>query len=325
MKAIQIDAPGGPEVLKLADVPDPVPAADQALVRVEAIGVNFIEIYQRTGLYPMSFPMIPGNEAAGTIMAIGGGTQSDMKIGDRVVWQGSPGAYAEMAKVPLNRLVNIPDEVTTDQAAAVMLQGMTAHYLANTTFSLKPGDVCLIQAAAGGVGLLFCQMASRLGARVIGTASTDDKAELARKAGADTVINYTTHDFAIEVRRLTQGRGVNVVYDSVGKSTWQKSLDCLAPLGMLVLFGNSSGPVPLMDPLLLARKGSLYLTRPTLGHYVATRDALVQRASTVLNAVASGALDVRIDRVFPLADAGAAQALLQSRKTSGKVLIKPDA
>jgi NADPH2:quinone reductase len=325
MKAIQIDAPGGPEVLKLADVPDPVPAADQALVRVEAIGVNFIEIYQRTGLYPMSFPMIPGSEAAGTIMAIGGGTQSDMKIGDRVVWQGSPGAYAEMAKVPLNRLVNIPDEVTTDQAAAVMLQGMTAHYLANTTFSLKPGDVCLIQAAAGGVGLLFCQMASRLGARVIGTASTDDKAELARKAGADTVINYTTHDFAIEARRLTQGRGVNVVYDSVGKSTWEKSLDCLVPLGTLVLFGNSSGPVPPMDPLLLARKGSLYLTRPTLGHYVATRDALVQRASTVLNAVASGALDVRIDRVFPLADAGAAQALLQSRKTSGKVLIKPSA
>lgn len=325
MKAIRIDAPGGPEVLKLVDIPDPVPAADEALVRIEAIGVNFIEVYQRTGLYPMSFPMTPGSEAAGTIAAIGGGTQSDMKVGDRVVWQSSPGAYAEMAKVPLNRLVKIPDEVTMDQAAAVMLQGMTAHYLANATFPLKPGDVCLIQAAAGGVGLLLCQMASRLGARVIGTASTDDKAELARKAGADSVINYTTDDFAVEVRRLTQGRGVNVVYDSVGKSTWAKSIDCLAPLGMLVLFGNSSGPVPPIDPLLLARKGSLYLTRPTLGHYVATRDALVQRASTVLNAVASGALDVRIDRTLDLADAGDAQALLESRKTSGKVLIKPAA
>jgi NADPH:quinone reductase len=325
MKAIRIDAPGGPEVLKLAEIPDPVPAADEALVRIDAIGVNYIEVYQRTGLYPMSYPMTPGGEAAGTIVSIGDGTKSDLKPGDRVVWQGSPGAYAEMAKVSLSRLVRIPDEVTSDQAAAVMLQGMTAHYLANDTFSLKPGDVCLIQAAAGGVGLLFCQIASRLGARVIGTASTDEKAELARQAGADSVINYKTHDFAVEAKRLTQGRGVQVVYDSVGKSTWEKSLDCLAPLGMLVLFGNSSGAVPPFDPLLLARKGSLYLTRPTLGTYVATRDALVQRASTVLNAVAAGALEVRIDRVFPLAEAGAAQALLESRQTAGKVLIKPSA
>jgi NADPH2:quinone reductase len=325
MKAIQIVGPGGPEVLKLADVPDPVPAADEALVRIDAIGVNYIEVYQRTGLYPMSYPTTPGSEAAGTIVSIGDGTKSDFKPGDRVVWQGSPGAYAEMAKVPLSRIVRIPDEVTSDQAAAVMLQGMTAHYLTTDTFSLKPGDVCLIQAAAGGVGLLFCQMASRIGAHVIGTASTDEKAELARQAGADSVINYTTHDFAVEVKRLTQGKGVKVVYDSVGKSTWEKSLDCLSPLGMLVLFGNSSGAVPAFDPLLLARKGSLYLTRPTLGDYVATRDALVQRASTVLHAVAAGALQVRIDRVFPLADAGAAQALLESRQTSGKVLIKPSA
>jgi NADPH:quinone reductase len=323
MKAIRIDGPGGPEVLKLVDVPDPVPAADEALVRIQAIGVNYIEIYQRTGLYPMSYPMTPGSEAAGTIVAIGDGTKSDLKAGDRVVWEGSPGAYAEMAKVPLTRLVRIPDEVTTDQAAAVMLQGMTAHYLVTDTFPLKPGDDCLIQAAAGGVGLLFCQMASRVGAHVIGTASTDEKAELARQAGADSVINYKTEDFAAEAKRLTQGRGVRVVYDSVGKATWEKSLDCLAPLGMLVLFGNSSGAVPPLDPLLLARKGSLYLTRPTLAHYVATRDALVQRASTVLNAVAAGALQVRIDRVFPLAEAGAAQALLESRQTSGKVLIKP--
>jgi NADPH2:quinone reductase len=325
MKAIRIDAPGGPEVLRLVDVPDPVPAADEALVRIEATGVNYIEVYQRTGLYPMSYPMIPGSEAAGTIVAIGDGTKSDMKAGDRVVWEGSPGAYAEMAKVPLNRLVRIPDEVTTDQAAAVMLQGMTAHYLANSTFPLKPGDVCLIQAAAGGVGLLFCQIASRLGARVIGTASTDEKTELARKAGADSVINYTKLDFAAEARRLTQGKGVSVVYDSVGKSTWEKSLDCLAPLGMLVLFGNSSGPVPPIDPLILARKGSLYLTRPTLGNYVATRDELLQRANTVLNAVASGALEVCIAQTFPLANAGAAQAFLESRKSSGKVLIKPGA
>ncbi len=323
MKAIQIDAPGGPEVLKLVDLPDPIPGGNEALVRIEAIGVNFVEVYQRTGLYPMSFPMIPGSEAAGTVVAIGEGTQADVKVGDRVAWQGGSGAYAEMARVPLNLLVKIPDEVTTDQAAAVMLQGMTAHYLANTTFPLKPGESCLIHAAAGGVGLLFCQMASRLGARVIGTASTDEKAELARKAGADTVINYTKQDFAAEVKRLTQGRGVNVVYDSVGKTTWEQSLDCLAPLGLLVLFGNSSGPVPPIDPQILSRKGSLYLTRPTLAHYIATRDALAQRASAVLNGVAAGALDVRIERTFDLAEAGAAQALLESRKTSGKVLIKP--
>jgi NADPH2:quinone reductase len=325
MKAIRVDAPGGPEVLKLVDLPDPVPAADEALVRIEAIGVNFIEVYQRTGLYPMSFPMTPGSEGAGTIVAIGDGTRSDMKLGDRVAWQGSPGAYAELAKVSLNRLVPVPAEVTSEQAAAVMLQGMTAHYLANTTYPLKPGDVCLIQAAAGGVGLLFCQIASRLGAHVIGTTSTEQKAELARRAGASSVINYTTQDFAVEVRRMTQGKGVNVVYDSVGKTTWEKSLQCLAPLGMLVLFGNSSGAVPPIDPLLLARKGSLFLTRPTLGHYVATRDALILRASTVLNAVADGALDVRIEKTFPLSEAGAAQALLESRRTSGKVLIKPAA
>lgn len=323
MKAIRIDAAGGPDVLKLADLPDPVPSRAEALVRVEAIGVNFIEVYQRSGLYPMQFPMTPGSEAAGTVVALGSDELGEFKAGDRVAWQGAPGAYADLAKVPVDRLVKIPDGVTTDQAAAVMLQGMTAHYLANSTYRLKPDDTCLIQAAAGGVGLLFCQMASRLGARVIGTASTAAKAELAMRAGAETVIDYTTHDFAVETRKLTEGRGVNVVYDSVGKSTWEKSIDCLRPLGMLVLFGNSSGAVPPIDPLLLMRKGSLFLTRPTLNNYVATRDALLERAGAVLGAVASKQLDVRIERVFPLAEAGAAHALLESRKTAGKILLKP--
>jgi NADPH2:quinone reductase len=310
-------------MLQLAHVPDPVPAPTEALVRVEAIGVNFVEIYQRSGLYPMSFPMTPGSEAAGTIISVGDNTSSHFKTGDRVAWQGAPGAYAELARVPVNLLVRIPDRVSADQAAAVMLQGMTAHYLATTTFPLKPGNVCLIHAAAGGVGLLFCQIASRAGARVIGTASTAAKAELAIKSGAESVIDYTSEDFAVAVRRLTDGHGVNVVYDSVGKSTWEKSIDCLAPRGMLVLFGNASGPVPPIDPLLLSRKGSLFLTRPTLAHYTSTRLELLSRADAVLGAVESGKLHVRIDHVLPLSEAARAHSLLESRNTSGKVLLKP--
>ena len=267
--------------------------------------------------------MTPGSEAAGTVVTLGTDAGDYVKVGDRVVWQGAPGAYAELTTVPVDRLVKIPDGVTTDQAAAVMLQGMTAHYLANTTYPLHAGDFCLIHAAAGGVGLLFCQIASQLGARVIGTASTSEKAALAMKAGAETVIDYITHDFAAESRRLTGGRGVDVVYDSVGKTTWEKSADSLRPLGMLVLFGNSSGPVPPIDPLILARKGSLFLTRPTLVHYVATREDLLMRADAVLGAVAAGQLDVRIDKIFPLSQAADAHRLLESRKTAGKVLLRP--
>lgn len=323
MKAIRVEASGGPEVLRIADVPDPVAGANEAIVRIEAIGVNFIEVYQRSGLYPMQMPMTPGSEAAGTVASIGSETTAGIKVGDRVAWQGSPGAYAEQAKVPIDKLVKIPDGVSTEQAAAVMLQGMTAHYLATSTYQLKSGDTCLFHAAAGGVGLLFCQMASHAGARVIGTTSTDEKAALAKEAGAWEIIDYTKHDFAVEVRRLTNGVGVPVAYDSVGKTTWEKTIDCVSPLGMAVFFGNSSGPVPPIDPLMLMRKGSLFMTRPTLNSYVANRNALLLRANAVLNAVASGNLKVRIEKTFPLADAGAAHTLLESRKTAGKVLLKP--
>lgn len=323
MKAIRVEAVGGPEVLRIADVPDPVPGQNEALVRVEAIGVNFIEIYQRTGLYTMPLPMTPGSEAAGIVTALGPSANSDIKIGDRVAWQGVPAAYAELATVPVDRVVKIPDGVSTDQAAAVMLQGMTAHYLVTRTYPLKAGDTCVIHAAAGGVGLLFCQMASRIGAHVIGTASTPEKAALAQAAGAKEIIDYTKQDFAAEVRRITNGKGVKVVYDSVGKTTWEKSIDCLEPLGMAVFFGNSSGPVPPIDPLLLSRKGSLFMTRPTLAHYIASRENLLMRANAVLGWVASGDLKVRIERTFPLAQAGDAHALLESRKTAGKILLKP--
>lgn len=323
MKAIRVESTGGPEVLRIADVPDPSPESGEVIVKVEAVGVNFIEVYQRTGLYQMSMPMTPGSEGAGTVVALGPDSTFDFKVGDRVAWQGAPGAYAELANIPVGRLVTIPDEVTTDQAASVMLQGMTAHVLATTTYPLRSGDTCLIQAAAGGVGLLFCQIASQRGAHVFGTASTEAKIALARAAGAEEVINYTTTDFAVEVRSLTKGAGVKVAYDSVGKATWEKSMDCLSPMGMLVLFGNSSGPVPPIDPLMLSRKGSLYLTRPTLTHYVATRNDFLLRANAVLNAVACGDLKVRIEKTFPLAEASAAHALLESRKSAGKILLRP--
>ena len=324
MKAIRVEAHGGPDVLRIADVPDPVAGPNEALIKVEAIGVNFIEVYQRTGLYQVQMPMTPGSEAAGTVIAPGSETSSSgINVGDRVAWQGAPAAYAELAKVPVDRLVKIPDGVSTDQAAAVMLQGMTAHYLATTTYPLKSGDTCLIHAAAGGVGLLFCQIASRIGVRVIGTTSTPEKAALAKEAGAWEIIDYTKQDFAAEVRRLTNGAGVQVVYDSVGKTTWEKSIDCLSPLGMVIFYGNSSGPVPPIDPMLLGRKGSLYMSRPILGHYIASRNDLLLRANAVLGAVASGQLKVRIERAFPLAEAGAAHALLESRKTAGKIILKP--
>jgi NADPH2:quinone reductase len=322
MKAIRIHTQGGPEVLRHEDVPVPVPGSGQALVRIEAAGVNFIDIYHRSGLYPVSFPYTLGQEAGGAVTAIGPGV-TGVAVGDRVAYTGVPGAYAEFAVVPAERLVALPAGVTARLAAAVLLQGVTAEYLTASTYPLAAGDVCLVHAAAGGVGLLLCQIAKRRGARVIGTVSTDAKAELARGAGADEVILYTRQDFEAEVKRLTGGAGVQVVYDSVGKTTFDKSLNCLARRGMLVLYGQSSGPVPPFDPQLLNQKGSLFLTRPSLGHYVATREELLQRAERVLGWVADRSLAVRIGREYPLAEAGEAQRALAARETTGKLLLLP--
>lgn len=322
MKAIRIHAQGGLEVLRHEDVPVPAPGAGQALVRIEAAGVNFIDIYHRSGLYPVSFPYTLGQEAAGTVTAIGPGV-TGVAVGDRVGYTGVPGTYAEFAVAPAERLVPLPAGVTARQAAAVLLQGITAEYLTFSTYPLVAGDVCLVHAAAGGVGLLLCQIAKRRGARVIGTVSTDAKAELARGAGADEVILYTRQDFEAEVKRLTRGAGVQVVYDSVGKTTFDKSLNCLARRGMLVLYGQSSGPVPPFDPQLLNQKGSLFLTRPTLGHYVATREELLQRAERVLGWVADRSLAVRIGGEYPLAEAAEAQRALAARETTGKLLLLP--
>jgi NADPH2:quinone reductase len=322
MKAIRVASFGGPEVLRLEDVPTPAPGPGQVLVKVEAAGLNFIDVYHRTGLYPNPLPFTPGPEGAGTVAALGPGV-SGFRPGDRVAWASGLGSYAEQVLVPAAQLVPVPSGVDTRTAAALMLQGMTAHYLSESTYPLKAGDTCLIHAAAGGVGLLLVQMAKQRGARVFGTVSTDEKAALARGAGADEVIRYTKADFLAEVKRLTEGRGVQVVYDSVGQSTFEKSLDCLALRGMLVLFGQSSGPVPSFNPSLLAAKGSLFLTRPTLFHYVADRASLEARAGAVLGAAASGRLKVRIERTFPLAEAAEAHRTLEGRKTTGKVLLLP--
>ena len=322
MKAIRVASFGGPEVLRLEDVPTPAPGPGQVLVTVEAAGLNFIDVYHRTGLYPNPLPFTPGPEGAGTVSALGPGV-SGFRAGDRVAWASGLGSYAEQVLVSAAQLVPVPSGVDTRTAAALMLQGMTAHYLSESTYPLKAGDTCLIHAAAGGVGLLLVQMAKQRGARVFGTVSTDEKAALARGAGADEVIRYTKADFLAEVKRLTEGRGVQVVYDSVGQSTFEKSLDCLALRGMLVLFGQSSGPVPAFNPSLLAGKGSLFLTRPTLFHYVADRASLEARAGAVLGAAASGRLTVRIERTFPLAEAAEAHRTLEGRKTTGKVLLLP--
>ena len=322
MKAIRVRETGGPEVLRVENVDDPIPGPGQALVRVEATGVNFIEIYNRKGIYKSPIPGTPGEEGAGTIAAVGPGV-TDFRVGDRVVSYNLKGSYAELALADADRLIAVPDEVTTRQAAAVMLQGMTAHYLVTSVYALQPGDTCLVHAAAGGVGLLLCQMAKRRNAIVIGTVSTEEKAELARAAGADEVILYTKQDFVAEVTRITGGKQVQVVYDSVGATTFEKSLQCLARRGMMALFGQSSGLVPPFDPLLLLRNGSLFLTRPTLAHYAATRDELVWRAGDVLGWVRDGSLDVRIDRAVPLAEAGDAHQALEDRRTTGKVLLVP--
>jgi NADPH:quinone reductase len=322
MKAIRVHAPGGPDALRYEDIERPAPGPGQVLVKIEAAGVNFIDIYQRTGHYKLPLPVTLGQEAAGTVSAVGPGV-AEPKVGDRVAYAGLLGAYAEYAAVPADRVVVLPDGVSTKQGASVMLQGMTAHYLATSTYALKPGDMCLVHAAAGGVGLLLCQIAKLRGARVLGTVSTREKAALARGAGADDVILYTEQDFETEVKRLTNGAGLHVIYDSVGKTTFEKGLGCLALRGMMVLYGQSSGPVGPFDPQVLNQKGSLFLTRPTLAHYIATRAELLGRAGEVLGWIKSGKLTVRIERELPLAQAAEAHRLLEGRKTTGKVLLIP--
>ncbi|HKC62496.1 MAG TPA: quinone oxidoreductase [Pyrinomonadaceae bacterium] len=322
MKAIRVESYGGPDRLVLQDVEKPTPKAGEALVKIEAIGVNFIDVYHRTGLYPMPLPFTPGSEAAGTVEAVGADA-GDIQVGDRVAYAMSPGAYAEYASVPVSKLVKLPENIDSQHAAAAMLQGMTAHYLVTSTYALKSGDAALVHAAAGGVGLLLIQMAKLKAARVFGTVSTDEKAELARRAGADEIIIYTKQDFEEEIKRATDGRGVQVVYDSVGKTTFTKSLKSLAPRGLLALFGQSSGPVPPFDAALLAQGGSLYLTRPSLVHYTLTREELLWRAGDVLNWVSTGELKLRIGKTFPLRDAAEAHRQLEGRETTGKVLLIP--
>jgi NADPH2:quinone reductase len=322
MKAIQIQATGGPEVLQLADLPIPEPGPGQVLVRIEATGVNFIEIYFRKGVYKTAFPIIPGSEAAGTVEELGPGV-TGFKAGDAVASTSFIGSYAEYALVPAAQLVKIPDGLSLENAAAAMLQGMTAHYLTHSTFPLKAGETALVHAGAGGVGLLLTQMAVMIGARVITTVSTAAKAELSREAGASDVILYTEQDFEAEVKRLTNNKGVDVVYDSVGKTTFDKSLNCLRPRGLLALFGASSGPVPPFDPIQLNSKGSLFITRPTLWHYIATRAELDWRAGDVLGWAANGKLKLRTEHTYPLADAAQAQTDLEERKTTGKILLVP--
>ncbi len=320
MKAIRIHRTGGPEVLRLEDVPVPAPGAGEVLIRIESAGVNFVDVYERQGLYPVALPFTPGREAAGVVERVGEGVTT-CRSGDRVVAESLVGGYAEYAVAAAERVVPLPNTIGSRLGAAVMLQGLTAHYLAVSTYPLRVGDTCLVHAAAGGVGLLLCQIASRRGARVIGTASTEVKAALAREAGAQEVILYSRDDFRTEIKRITGGAGVQVIYDSVGRTTFLDGLDCLAPRGMMVLYGQSSGPVGALDPQLLNRKGSLFLTRPTLAHYVRTRPELLQRSEELFGWVADGSLAVRIDRAFPLAAAAEAHAELEARRTTGKVLL----
>jgi NADPH2:quinone reductase len=322
MKAIRVNQTGGPEVLQYEEIATPTPGPGQALVKIAASGVNFIDIYFRTGLYKNEPPFTNGQEGAGVVEAVGEGVTS-VQSGDRVAYTGIPGSYAEYAVVPADRLVRVPDNVSDKLAAAVMLQGMTVHYLTHSTFPLQPGHTCLIHAAAGGVGLLMVQVAKMRGAQVIGTCSTPEKAEQVLAAGADQVILYTEQDFVAEVKRITQDRGVDVAYDSVGKSTWEGSMACLRPRGMLVLFGNASGPVPPIDPLMLAQKGSLFVTRPTLVHHVADREELEKRAHDILSWVGDGRVKVHIGHEYALKDAAQAQIDLAGRKTTGKLLLIP--
>lgn len=322
MKAIRIHQPGDLAVMRLEDLPQPEPGSRQVAIRVAAAGVNYIDTYHRSGLYRLPLPAGLGQEGAGTVESVGPDVIA-VRPGDRVAWTGIQGSYAEYVVAPADRLVSVPDGQSLEHAAAAMLQGMTAHYLACTTYPLKPGDTCLVHAAAGGVGLLLTQTAKLRGSSVIGTVSTELKAHLAREAGADHVIRYTTQDFEAEVKQLTGGRGVQVVYDGVGRTTFEKSLNCLARRGMLVLFGQSSGPVPPLDPQVLNQKGSLFFTRPSLGHYIAARDELVGRAQELFGWITSGKVKLRIHARYPLERAADAHRDLESRKTSGKLLLIP--
>jgi NADPH:quinone reductase len=323
MKAIQVKQVGGPEAMEVVEMPVPQPKANQAVVKLAASGVNFVDVYFREGRYKAAkLPFVLGQEGAGVVTEVGAEAKS-VKVGDRVAWTGVQGAYAEYAAVPADRLVPIPQAVSDQQAAGAMLQGMTAHYVSHDTYPLKRGETALVHAAAGGVGLLLVQMAHNIGARVIATVSTEEKAKLARAAGADEVILYTLADFEAETKRLTDGKGVNVVYDSVGKTTFEKGLNVLRPRGMMVLFGGSSGAVPPFDPVLLSQKGSLYLTRPTLVNYIATREELVARSGAVFSMIATGKLKLRIEYTYPLAEVRRAHRDLEGRKTTGKLLLMP--
>jgi NADPH2:quinone reductase len=321
MKAIVVRQTGGPDVLRAEEWKDPVPAPGEARVRVEAAGVNFIDVYHRTGQYALSLPFVPGREGAGRVESVGQGVTT-VSPGDRVAWGWGSGSYAELAAIPADKLVPVPEGLALSKAAAAMLQGMTAHYLTHSTFRIEPGATCLVHAAAGGVGLLLVQIAKARGARVIATASTEEKTARARKAGADETLVYGRGDFAPEVRKMTGGRGVDVVYESVGRDTFAGSLDSLAPRGMLVLFGQSSGAVAPLDPQVLNQKGSLFLTRPTLAHYIADRAELEWRARDVLGWVRDGSLDVAVAAELPLEQASEAHRLLEGRRTIGKLLLK---
>ena len=322
MKAIQVPRHGGAEVLTLVDLPVPQPKANEMVVKISAVGVNFIDVYYREGRYPAALPFIDGQEAAGTVHAVGSDVKG-WKAGDRVGYTGVLGAYAEYAAIPADRGVRLPKGISEQQAAAALLQGMTAHYLVRSTYPLKKGEIALIHAAAGGVGLLLVQMAKQIGARVIATVGTDEKAKLAREAGADDVIVYTRQDFEAETKRFTDGKGVHVIYDGVGKSTFDKDLNLLRPRGYLALFGAASGPVAPFDPILLSQKGSIFLTRPTLGHHIATREELEQRSRDVFEAIAAGKLKLRIEHVYKLNDAAQAHRDLEGRKTTGKLVLVP--
>ncbi|HZN08846.1 MAG TPA: quinone oxidoreductase [Pyrinomonadaceae bacterium] len=321
MKAIQVSQAGGPEALTVADVPAPALKADEALVQIKVAGVNFIDVYFREGRYPATLPFINGQEASGVVTEVGSDV-TNVQAGDRVAYTGALGSYAEYAAVQAWRLVKIPDALSFEQAAAAMLQGMTAHYLLFSTYKLQKGEIALVHAAAGGVGLLLVQMAKKIGARVIGTAGTEEKAQLAREAGAETCIVYTKEDFEIATWMLTADQGVHVVYDGVGKATFDKDLNVLRPRGYLVLFGGASGAVPPFDLIKLSQKGSLYITRPTLGHYTATPEELEWRAGEVMQMIAAGDLKLRIHNVYPLDEAEQAHRDLEGRKTTGKLLLK---
>ena len=322
MKAVRVHSYGGAKVLTFEDIPIPQPNPGEARVKIEASGVNFIDIYQRMGLYPLQTPFTLGMEGAGVVDAVGEGV-TEVEVGDRVAYAMISGSYAEYAVVPAVKLATLPSNLDSQSAAALMLQGMTAHYLTHSTYPLHKDETALVHAAAGGVGLLLVQIAKMCGARVIGTVSTEAKAELAKQAGADEVILYTRADFSAETKRLTAGAGVDVVYDSVGATTFDKSLDCLRPRGYLALFGQSSGPVPPVDPAKLASKGSLFLTRPSLPHYILNRAELLMRSGDLFDWTASGRLKLRIDKVFPLREAAEAHHLLESRKTTGKLVLVP--